>query len=286
MEKWKHIKEYKGYYQVSNTGKIRSLDRVITYTRNGSQIGVFVKGYELSGSITGCGYLRVHLIGGSSKKSILVHRLVAKAFRRTVKDKLFINHLDGNKLNNHVSNLVWCTHAENIQHAFDTGLNSHKGSSHTKSIFSEMDVLFIHEIIIAGGTSFNQISNMYGVQEAAISSIATGRTWTHITGIEYISGKPYTSRKSRSVRNDRGEVFDSITIAADHFNLNRPSQISNVLNGNSNYAGKYPDTNVGIKWFYADNGVCPNLYSNKGRSLNRVPLVTNLIIADNLAGAK
>ena len=117
-EVWKDINGYEGYYQVSNLGRIKSLDRM---TNN--QYGeYFMKGRILKNStIKDKGYCRVSLNNGNGKISKRVHRLVAEAFILNPKNKPEVNHKDGNKLNNCVSNLEWCTNKENIEHSIRTG---------------------------------------------------------------------------------------------------------------------------------------------------------------------
>lgn len=102
-EIWANIKDYEDY-QVSNLGRIRS------YKNN--------KVIILKGWIQNTGYLTITL----NNKKYSVHRLVAETFIHKEKGKDYVNHIDGNKLNNCVDNLEWCTCKENIQHAFKTGL--------------------------------------------------------------------------------------------------------------------------------------------------------------------
>lgn len=112
-EEWKDIKGFVGY-QISNLGRIRNL-----YLRYGQGYKyISYKPKILKGSIFNNGYLMVSL----KRKKCLVHRLVAETFIPNPKNKPFVNHIDGNKLNNNVDNLEWCTFKENIQHAFKTGL--------------------------------------------------------------------------------------------------------------------------------------------------------------------
>lgn len=81
------------------------------------------------------GYFVVCLCVKNKKYSLLVHRLVAKAFIENTLNKLEVNHIDGNKLNNSVENLEWCTSSENKFHAYKNGLSKKRlGANHPMSI--------------------------------------------------------------------------------------------------------------------------------------------------------
>jgi len=98
-------------YIVTSTGKIFS-KKSATY---------------LQPAVTKKGYLQVSLVDKDSKTySRLIHRLVAEAYLPKIEGKEIVNHIDGNKQNNYVSNLEWCTIKENNEHAYSTGLNSSK----------------------------------------------------------------------------------------------------------------------------------------------------------------
>lgn len=115
MEKWKPIQGYEGLYEISNMGNVKSLigwNGRIYYPR--------IK--LLQQSTTTTGYKKVELSKNGVKKSIKVHRLVATAFIENKDNKPFVNHMDGNRLNNNIDNLEWCTRRENIDHAMRTGL--------------------------------------------------------------------------------------------------------------------------------------------------------------------
>lgn len=118
-EKWKPIPEYEGLYEVSNIGNVRSL-----IGWNGREYYTRVKMLKQTNSTTG--YKKVELTKKGVKKSIKTHRLVAMAFIENKEKKPFVNHIDGNRLNNKVENLEWCTQKENVQHAIRTGLNNRK----------------------------------------------------------------------------------------------------------------------------------------------------------------
>lgn len=108
-EIWKDIQGYEGLYQVSNLGNVKSFHK--------QQEGCILKFCHNT-----FGYKFVHLHKGKHTKNAVVHRLVAGAFIENSNNKRCVNHIDGNKFNNCVTNLEWCTHGENNQHAFDNGL--------------------------------------------------------------------------------------------------------------------------------------------------------------------
>lgn len=104
-EEWKQIKDFPNY-EISNTGKIRNQNKK-----------------ELKPFNQNNGYVQVQLYKDSFNKRFLVHRLVAKAFIPNNENKKYVNHIDGNKHNNCITNLEWVTNSENILHARRTGLN-------------------------------------------------------------------------------------------------------------------------------------------------------------------
>jgi hypothetical protein len=108
-EQWKMIEGF-DLYEVSNTGKIRTKDRVVN---NG--VGTFVrKGKALKPADNGKGYLKLVLKQDGRSKKAYVHRLVADAFIPNPENKPCVNHIDNDPSNNHVENLEWCTHQENM----------------------------------------------------------------------------------------------------------------------------------------------------------------------------
>lgn len=99
------------YHEVSNYGRVRSIDRVV-----GNWCGSQLKrGKLLSLKIMKNDYIRVGIRQGGKFKSQYVHRLVAEAFIPNPDNKPCVDHIDGNKRNNHVENLRWVTHKENIE---------------------------------------------------------------------------------------------------------------------------------------------------------------------------
>lgn len=119
MENWKDIENLKGYYQVSDLGRVRS-----NFLLNGKPAKSGE--YMVMNAKISFGYVIVTLalkhINGGKSKEFRVHRLVAKAFIENPENKPEVNHKDGIKTNNFKSNLEWNTSQENNIHAFKTGL--------------------------------------------------------------------------------------------------------------------------------------------------------------------
>ena len=105
---WKPVREFEGYHEISNLGVIRSL-----YKRNpGQKIKQRVdRGY----------YYTVRLNKKGTSYTKYVHRLLAEIFLPKVINKDFVNHINGNQLDNRLFNIQWVSHLENILHALDTG---------------------------------------------------------------------------------------------------------------------------------------------------------------------
>lgn len=130
MEIWKDVVGYEGYYQVSNFGNIRSVDRVIYSDKLHIGTKRELKSKMLKPYVNSHGYLALTLTKNSNEKSVRVHRLVAEAFIKNPNNYDQINHIDGNKTNNKVENLEWCNNQHNVNHAYKNGLTKH----YTRSI--------------------------------------------------------------------------------------------------------------------------------------------------------
>lgn len=122
IEEWRDIEDYKGWYQVSNLGNIRSLSRKV---RGTSRLGNdFIRATKAITLKPKCGgttdYLYVNLCKNNQVKYLSIHRLVAIAFILNPQNKAEVNHKDGNKKNNSVSNLEWTTRSENLKHRYRT----------------------------------------------------------------------------------------------------------------------------------------------------------------------
>lgn len=121
-EKWADIKGYEGIYQVSTSGRVKSLPRVIKQRNAYTEIEKYHPGQTLRQSTEKDGYKVVSLCNHGKRKTGKVHRLVAEAFIQNSDNLPEVNHKDGNKANNSVNNLEWCTSSQNRMHAYRTGL--------------------------------------------------------------------------------------------------------------------------------------------------------------------
>ena len=127
QEQWKPIQEFNGEYEVSNLGRVRSMKRYYG-----------VVGRIMPQTIQRKGYYAVTLWMNNKAYCRKVHRLVIEAFTPNPDNLPCINHIDGNKLNNHVSNLEWCTYQANMQHAVRTGLtHPHQWTDEERKQISE-----------------------------------------------------------------------------------------------------------------------------------------------------
>lgn len=120
MEVWKDIEGYEGFYQVSNFGRVKSLEKEF---KAGRSYGLrMMKERILKHGTNSGGYQVVVFSKDEKKRSFSVHRIVAETFIPNPECKKEVNHIDGNKTNNHVDNLEWSTRSENILHAYKMNL--------------------------------------------------------------------------------------------------------------------------------------------------------------------
>lgn len=163
----KSIKGYEDLYLISKTGRI--------FSKITNRYKVFNKSTK---------YLRIDLYKNGKVKWFSIHRLVALNFIPNPLKKLYVNHKDGNKLNNNVSNLEWVTHAENIQHSYKIGTHKiFQGENRKINKLTNKDVLNIVKLLNKGITQ-RKIANMFNVTQTCIGSIYLGKTWYHITNKE------------------------------------------------------------------------------------------------------
>lgn len=165
----KQIENYEDYF-VDEAGNVYS-------KRKGSL-------KKLKPILTYYGYYEANIVNSKRKFRAKIHRLVAQAFIPNPNNLPQINHKDGNKLNNNIENLEWCTAKDNLKHARETGLNNSiprpngRGTKNSRSILTEEKVLSIREN--PDNKTHKQLALQYGVAESTISGIIARLRWTHI----------------------------------------------------------------------------------------------------------
>ena len=198
-----HIEETNsGIYRVSSDGRIFSqTKRKIPLVGKGMEFTgefkvILEPEKELTYTLNNRGYYSV----GIMKKTHMVHRLIAQSFIPNPDNKPCVNHIDGNKLNNHVSNLEWCTIKENNAHARATGLHKqavgHKvkyqsnqskqkslANLKDKSKLTDDEVRYVRKVFIPRSKDFSAtaLAKQFGTSVAAMSKITLGKTYQHIT---------------------------------------------------------------------------------------------------------
>ena len=168
-EQWKDVTGYEGMYMVSNFGNVKSIAS---------------QGSRLFGKILiphpgKYGHQRVQLCGKGKKVRALVHRLVAIHFISPAPEGCEVNHIDFDPTNNHVSNLEWVTHQQNIIHSIDR-LVKFKGEEHGSSKLTEQDVIAMRAEYAAGGISFVKLAKKYNVCPQQCHRIIRRERWAHI----------------------------------------------------------------------------------------------------------
>ena len=167
-EIWKDIVGYEGLYQVSNMGRVRSLDR----KRNCGVKGSYVqKGRILKYHITTSGYCGVRLSDQHGKmKDRLIHCLVAQAFLPNPLSLPELNHKDENKLHNYASNLEWCTRQYNINY----GDRTHKAAV-SESRRPVLQYSFAGDFIQEYYSAYEAVRNVLGSSVGGITGCCKGR---------------------------------------------------------------------------------------------------------------
>lgn len=164
MRIWKPVVGYEGFYEVSDQGDVRSLDRVVQTKRKTGIVDRFFAGRELKPQESSNRYLFVNLRPKRGQGAYLVHRLVAMAFIDNAEQKPQVNHKDGDRANNVVSNLEWVTCSENHKHSYRS-LNRKRYSLTEEVIMRKGgDVLHFESALSA--------SKYFGVNAGSISSAA------------------------------------------------------------------------------------------------------------------
>lgn len=163
LERWRWVKDSDGKYLVSDKGT------VISVPDNGRD-GVTL------GTNDSCGYVSVTINGRRTR----VHRVVLEAFEPIHDGLPVVNHKDGDKKNNNLENLEWCTHSQNMQHAYDTGLRHSPVVKAYARKFTDDQVRSIRK----DQRTARQIADDYGVSDVAICNIKNRKTYKGVEDVD------------------------------------------------------------------------------------------------------
>lgn len=183
-ERWATIPRATNY-EISESGIIKR--RIDSQNKMG---GIVKRGYVPKQHKDKDGYPNISLHCDEEKKRRLrVHRLVLEAFFGECPEGMEANHIDGIKTNNHISNLEWISHEENVRHAFTIGLRE-KGEKNPMAKLKDGEVWFIKKLLASDmykekpkphtGLTDRNIGRMFNVDSATIGNIKRERSWSHI----------------------------------------------------------------------------------------------------------
>lgn len=212
-EEWRDIRGYEGSYQVSNLGRVRSLDRYIPsrrYYRKGRIIQPF----------DNKGYNNTSLSLNKVTRTFCTHRLVAEAFIPNPDNKPCVNHVDGNKRNNLVSNLEWVTYSENTNHAIKLGLIDTSASAENGK--KSVEVTGIPIICEDSGQVFECIQDAlktFGSDDFIYRSLRSGKRSHGGKGFLFrtLTRNDYLKlRSAQKLQDDYNKIYTSIWNKCKH----------------------------------------------------------------------
>lgn len=178
-EIWKDIPGYEGLYSVSDMGRVKSLERVVTRkNRHGGISEYRVREKIRRLPVDAYGYPTVTLCSENGKLSAKVHQLVLLAFEGPLPDGMVTRHLNSIKTDNRRRNLRYGTHKENAQDAREAG-TAVRGSTHGCAKLAEKDVLEIRRRYAKGEMGVD-LARVFGVSKATVSLITLRKSWKHI----------------------------------------------------------------------------------------------------------
>lgn len=175
-EDWLPIAGYEGLYEVSDLGRVRSVERKVVSKKGHHSI---YSSFILTQEKLKNGYLRVALCCENRVKRYSVHRLVCSTFNPNTENKPVVNHKNLNKEDNRAVNLEWCTQKENAQHASENG-RTQQGEKNRGAKLTEMQVIEIRRLRKESNIGPSALGRMFGVGRNTIRECVNGKTWKHL----------------------------------------------------------------------------------------------------------
>lgn len=178
-ENWKDVPGFEGRYQVSDLGRVRSVDRARELrTRWGGTFSRVFRGQVLAPALDKDGYLRVGLYDSPRKVFVPVHRLVALAFVPNLLGLPEVDHEDSDRANPAASNLQWVTKLQNTALSTARG-KMLKGERHPHARLTEATVREARRLA-AEGAPFTDLARKFRVSDVAVRSAVLKATWRHV----------------------------------------------------------------------------------------------------------
>ena len=170
-EVWHEVRGYYGLYEASDLGRVKRVK-----TRGGRPTSRILKEGRNRG------YAKFVLCQFNERRTVAAHRVIWEAFNGPIPFGMQINHKDGDKLNNRLSNLELCTPSENTLHAFrvlkvSPNINPQRGTKNGRAKLDEGSIRIIRQLRAEGVTQQN-IAKKFGVCQATISNVLLGKFWT------------------------------------------------------------------------------------------------------------
>lgn len=165
-EKYIPVLGYEGRYEVSPDGNIRSIRRVVKKSNDRFQV---VSTRILKPSRDGNGYSQCVLFNNDGRKSLKIHRIVLESFKGIRPYELTASHIDGDKLNNHIDNLVWESMSDNNRRKTSHGTSNYK--------LTIREARMIRLLFSLGGITQRRLALAYKVDPSTIYSIIQNKTW-------------------------------------------------------------------------------------------------------------
>lgn len=171
-EQWRFIKGFEYRYSVSTLGRVRAETRICFNNRYGYYT---LKPKLLKPCLNNKSYLTVTLAKNGRSFPRLVHRLVAEAFLLNPDNKPQINHIDGDRTNNNVDNLEWCSQSENNLHSYKELGRIKIGLKGKKSTLSKIVLQIKDNNIIAEFYGTYEAERKTGIARQSIGKVANGK---------------------------------------------------------------------------------------------------------------
>ncbi len=181
IEEWRDVVGYEGLYQVSNLGRVKSLDRIVKCPNRWGgihQLKVSARFMKLVKQPR-CGHFTLVLCRGGCIRGASVHKLVMGAFIGPCPEGMEVCHNDGNPGNNHLANLRYDTHRNN-QHDMIHHGTSNRGEKHPLAKTTVKDVIRMRKLYATGNYTHAELGVMFKLNRDTVCGIVNRKSWGHV----------------------------------------------------------------------------------------------------------